>query len=265
MKRQYKAIGVMTVLIWLVLALAVSCQPPEVSGEQVDYSITAQGVVSQGSVESFTNAQGWSIELSRAQALVGPIYLYSGEARASLWQRALGINHAYACAAHAQFQSGRTLGEVPQQFGVDLLAGRTTLVEGAVGEGGTVQSVELHVQNPGQVEAGNEMAKSPEATYEFEGVATRQGVSIPFVASITLPEEGTHQIIDSIPAQVKMEQGSTLNLKVQLDRLFRDVDFSEFEGGESGELVELMPGTQAYSSMTFSLRARSAFVWEDGQ
>jgi hypothetical protein len=251
-----------TVVVSALFAFGSSCGT-EVSGDEVSYTISAEGAVEDGTPERFTNARGWQIELTRAQALVGPIYFYSGAARASLLERVLGINQAYACAAHAQFQSGRTLGETPLQFGVDLLGGPVTLTE-EIGETGEVRSVELHVQNPGQVEAGNELAESPTATYEFDGVATRDGVSVPFTAAITLPEDGTQQIVDSIAAQMQLDEGSDLHVKIQLDRLFRDVEFDDM-ATESSQPATIGPGTQAYSSMVFSLRSRTAFVWENGQ
>ena len=258
-----------TLMLWATLALGTgalgsSCGT-EVSGEEVSYTLSAQGAVRQGSVQDFTNARGWRIELTRAQALVGPMYFYSGEARASLFERLIGIQQAYACAAHAQFQSGRTLAEIPLQYGVDLLGGPAVLVEDERAEGGEVRSVELHVQNPGQVAAGNALAQSPEATYEFEGVATRDGQSVPFRAMVTLPEEGTHQIVDSISAQVTLDKGSELMLNLQLDRLFQDVDFTGLEPEGSNDYALIGPGTQAYASMLFSLHSREAFVWENVQ
>ena len=250
-----------TVLATALFASGTSCGT-EVSGDEVAYTITAEGSVAEGTPERFTNARGWQIELTRAQTLVGPIYFYSGAARASLLERILGINQAYACAAHAQFASGQTLGESPFQFGVDLL-GESVKLTDELGETGEIRSVELHVQNPGQVEAGNELAESPTATYEFEGVATREGVTVPFTAAITLPEEGTQQIVDSIEAQMELDEGADLHLKVMVDRLFRDVDFEDVAEAGSNAPVELGPGTQAYSSLVFSLRSRTAFVWEN--
>lgn len=252
------------VVVSVLLILGSSCGT-EVSGDEVTYAVSAEGAVADGTPERFKNERGWQIELTRAQALVGPIYFYSGAARASLFETLLGINEAYACAAHAQFQSGRTLGEIPFQYGIDLLAGPTTLVEEERGESGEIRSVELHLQNPGQVEAGNELASAPTATYEFEGVATRDGVSVPFVTAVTLPEDGTHQIVDSIPAQVELSDGADLHLKLRLDRLFRDVDFEALQESADGAPVTIEPGTQAYTSLVFSLRSRNAFVWENGQ
>jgi hypothetical protein len=257
-------LGTVAALGALTLGAGVSCgEQVAVSGEEVRYTIVAGGAVEEGTPERFVNAQGWQIELTQARTLVGPIYFYSGDARASLFDGLLGIPEAHACAAHAQFQSGRTLGETTLQFGVDLLGGEVTLVDDAVGEGGEVRSVELHVQDPGQVDPGNAMAQAtPETTYAFEGVASKEGVTVPFVAEVTLPEDGTHQIVDSIPAQMELGEGATLRVKVMVDRLFRDVDFGGLTPGEGGEAARIEPGTQAYSSLVFSLRARSAFVWE---
>ncbi len=256
--------GAVAALGAMTLFGGVSCgEQVTVSGEEVNYAIVASGGVEEGTTERFVNVKGWQIELTQARTLVGPIYFYSGEARASLFDGLFGASEAYACAAHSQFQSGQTLGETTLQFGVDLLGGDTMLVEDAVGVGGEVRSVELHVQNPGQVDAGNAMAEQvPETTYAFEGTASKDGVTIPFSAAVTLPEDGTHQIVDSIPANMELDEGSQLRVKVMLDRLFRDVDFGTLEPGEDGAAVAIEPGTQAYSSLVFSLRARSAFVWE---
>ena len=248
--------------LFFVLGLGMGCGE-EVSGDKVTYRISAQGAVAQGSVNQFTNAQGWEIKLTEARALVGPIYFYSGQARASLFERIIGINTAYACAAHSQFQSGRTLGETTNQYGVDLLGSPTVLVTDQQGESGQVRSIELHVQNPGQVTAGNDLVASAKDTYEFVGTASKDGKTISFKASVTLPEDGTHQIVDSIPAQVELNDGANLMLKLRVDRLFRDVKFDSFEPGT--EPVSISPGTQAYTAMLFSLRSREAFVWENAQ
>ena len=269
MKKRYgpRLVGVLVVALSTLSSVSGCEQDVAVSGEEVRYHVSAQGAVAEGEPGRFVNGRGWTVELTSARALVGPIYFYSGEARASLLERLIGINQAYACAAHAQFQSGTTLGETTLQFGVDLLAeAPTVLLEDAEGVAGEVRSVELHLQNPGQVEAGNEMAAAaPQATYEFAGTATKDQVSVPFTAAITLPEDGTHQIVDSIPAQMELEQDTTLKLHMQLDRLFRDVDFEPAAasgGDQAPEPVAIAPGSQAYSALTFSLRSRDAFVWE---
>lgn len=264
-KKTAHVCGLTLVVMALLLVLGASCgEQPQVSGQEVVYSFSVQGVVDNGSPTQFTNKAGWQIELSRAQALIGPVYFYSGEARASLMDRLIGINQAYACAAHSQFQSGRTLGEQTLQYGVDLLAGPTMLAGEGVGESGEVRSVELHVQNPGQVEAGNALAASLASTYEFEGVATRGEDRVPFTIAMTLPEEGTYQIVDSIPARMQLDEGSALLLEMRLDRLFRDVDFEDLvEQVDGDEPVAIVPGSQAYTSLTFSLRSRDAFHWEN--
>lgn len=262
--KTYHVFTITSVIAVLFLLCGASCiEGTEVSGDEVIYSISVQGAVEEGTPEKFTNARGWEVQLTRAQALVGPIYFYSGEARASLMHKLFGINEAYACAAHSQFQSGRTLGELPLQYGVDLLNGSSMLSAGERGEGGEVRSVELHVQNPGEIEAGNTLAASLGSTYEFEGVATRDDKSVQFKVAMTLPEEGTHQIVDSIPADIELGDGSTLHLKLLLDRLFQEVDFEGLDSSGSTSPVMIEPGTQAYTSLVFSLRSRSAFVWEN--
>lgn len=250
------------IALFCAFGLGMGCGT-EVSGDQASYRVSAQGTVANGSVNQFTNAQGWEIKLTKAQVLVGPIYFYSGQARASFFERLIGINIAYAGGTHSQFQSGRTLGEMTRQYGVDLLGKPSTLVTDQRGESGKVRSVELHVQNPGQVEAGNDLVASAKDTYEFAGMASKDDKTISFTVSITLPEDGTHQIIDSIPTQIELDDGVNLMLKLHVDRFFRDVDFDSFE--QSTEPITIEPGTQAYTTMFFSLRSRDAFVWENTQ
>lgn len=231
----------------------------ETAGEYATYSVAARGVTSNGTPSSFESQAGWKIELTDARALVGPVYFYAGEARASLFDTLLGINSAYACAAHSQFSSGETLGQIPLQFGVDLLSGETELgqVDGARG---TVRSVELHLQDPGAVDAGNDMAEAMTgSTVVLEGTASKDGQSVPFIAEVTLSEEGTVQIVDSISASAPVEQGSNVMIDIELDRWFAAVDFSSLteQDGEGRFIVSA--GTQAFGAMTYSVRARSAF------
>lgn len=237
-----------------------------VGEEEVAWSVSVTGTAEDQAMSdatSFTTDKGWRVELTQAQLLVGPIYMYSGEARASLLERLLGPNQAYACAAHAQFQSGETLGEIPMQYGVDLTDGTTRIVEQAIGEAGTVQSVELHLQNPGQVDAGNALARDNlPSTFVFAGTATKDGEEVPFAGELTLPEEGAYQIVDSIPANFDLSEGAEVELRVAVDRWFANVDFSTLEQPSDADgVATISPGTQAYSALTFATRSRANFTW----
>lgn len=242
-------------------AMAAPSCVDETSGEEVTWALAVQGLTDQGeATSSFENARGWTVELEQANLLIGPLYFYSGAPRASLFDRLLGIQSAYACAAHAQFQSGETLGEVPMQFGVDLMAGETLLAEDLRGSAGRVQSFELHLQEPGATTPGNDRAsQAPTSTLIFAGTASKDGQQVPFAGQLTLPEEGTIQAVDSIPANLELADGDTLRVGVRLDRWFQDVDFSTLEQTDEQGQHLILPGTQAYGAMTFSVRSRKAF------
>lgn len=253
----------------LALFALPACTPEAgTGGEQITFSAAMTGARVDGGSPSdaMETSRGWQVTLTRADMLVGPIFMYSGAPRASLFEQFIGIKSAHACAAHAQFESGTTLGDLGQQYGVDLLARESTLVSERQGVAGELRSLELHLQEPGasgQLEPGNAMASSQtDATIMFEGSATKDGMTVPFVGTVTLPEEGTVQAVDSIGASGDLSSGSTVLIKVYIDQWFDEVDFAalaEQATADDKGRYTIAPGTQAYGAMTLSVRSRYAF------
>ena len=117
---------IVTVMTVSIPAVMLSCEA-ETAGRSIRFQTAAKGAVDFGaSLTDFENAKGWRIELTRALALLGPIYFYGGEPMASRRVVVPGAGVAAACPTHAQYDYGAVLGEVLEQYVVDLLAEKPT-------------------------------------------------------------------------------------------------------------------------------------------
>lgn len=207
----------------------------QTAGTRVRYQTAFAGSLSSGAASSqFTNKLGWKIQLAEAKMLVGPIYFYSGEPRASLWKRWFGVGAAAACTTHAQFDSGKILGEVQEQVVVDLLASEPTALGVVSGVSGHMQSLELHLHPPGTLQdssIGSQVLGN--STLVMKGKASKDNTEIPFQVSFNIPDIGKMRIIESISSDVLLEEpvvkNGTLVVQVYLDRWFTNVNFGTLE------------------------------------
>jgi len=255
--------AVLAALVGVVLAIGVdlaSCG--ETAGQEISFATAIAGGVSQGTVQEFTTYAGWKVKLEKALAAVGPLYFYEGEPQASWMQRLLGANLARACPTHAQYNKGTVLGEVLEQYVVDLLKGAPTSTGDVFGLAGTCRTVELHLHPPGEVSPGSpagDFAALGGHTIYLAGSAEKGGTTIRFADGITIPDEGLLQIVESIAAEVKLESGAqgTLLLEALLDQWLASVDFSTLtaQGGDH----RFTAGTQAHSALLRGVRARGAY------
>jgi hypothetical protein len=199
------------------------------------------------------------------------VYFYDGEARASLWQRLLGSGVVYACPTHAQFDFGVVLGQILEQYAVDLLSTTPTLIGEIGGVEGHCRSLELHLHPPGRVQAGGSaelMQKLDGATIKMAGEASKDGDKVAFSAKLTIPERGTMRIVDSITADValknKTEKQGVLLLQVLLDVWFANVDFATNAQQDPNQAILLDEDTIA---LLQGVRSRYAYraVWSTSQ
>ncbi len=234
-----------TLLLALPLFVSLTACGAQTAGHRVSYKAAFAGAVSKGTIQEFTNKHGWKIQLQEAKLLVGPLYFYSGEPRASLWQQWFGVNAAAACPTHAQFDNGQVLGEVQNQIVVDLLSPTPTPLGTIEGIEGHMQSMELHLHPPGTLEQSNVEdlpTKLQGATLYMSGRASNDTEGVPFKVSFVIPDTGTMRIIESISSNVKLEEDSvqkgSLVLQVYLDKWFTNVNFATVgQQNRSGETM----------------------------
>ncbi|MDI7269192.1 MAG: hypothetical protein QME96_14475, partial [Myxococcota bacterium] len=260
-----------SVVLALVLGLgplhgAISSCQTATPGQEILFELGVEGSLSTGRPpsEAFETYAGWTVTLNRALAAVAPVYFYEGEAMASNWERVFGIPSAYACPTHAQHNYGAVLGEVLEQHGVDLL-GETASLGEVLGYAGTCRSVELHLHPPGEVPIGSGADVITDLdghTVLLEGTATREGRTVPFVARLTLPDEGLMRIVESISADVELrdaaERPGRVVVQVLLDQWLATVDFDSLVESEGGRFV-FTDETQAWSALVRGIRWRDSY------
>jgi hypothetical protein len=239
------------------------------AGEMVSYEVAARGRLSGGDrVAPFENALGYTVELSSAQLAIGPVYFYSAKPQASLLERFAGINVAFACPVHAQYDHGAVIGEVLEQRAVDLLSASTSLGM-TTGEAGVIQSFEVHLHPPGEVPAHSPVDVLGGVTVRLAGVASRDEEAIEFEGALDIPDQEVWRIVTNISADVDLTGEATPNgratVNVHLDTWFDKVDFSELD--ENGDAPrQFTEGTVAYEVLVmYGMRSRGAYSlsWEE--
>ncbi len=250
--------------------LTTSCDATT-AGESITFATGVQGATSKGSISSFTTSGGWTVQLTQAIVLMGPMYYYSGEAMTqnSLWFHT-GI--ANACSTHSQFDYGTVLGEVFQQQAVNLLAPTVTSTGMVAGEKGTCLSMELHYHPRGDqglavVDENALLNVLQNDSILLTGTASNADRAIPFSARVTIPDEGTMRIVQniegSVPLRDKSEKPGRLLTRVFLDAWLDGVDFSTLTEVESDGVYRFTNDTQAMTALVQAVRNRYSydFIW----
>jgi hypothetical protein len=242
----------------------------ETAGESIRFNTAVLGTTEQGkSASSFDTAKGWSVTLSSAHAVFGPIYFYGGEpmARARPLMRLFG-GVAMACPTHAQYDYGAVLGEVLEQYVVDLLADAPTSTGEVQGEAGTCHSAELHLHPPGdqQLPAGSsrtEFDKLDGYTIVIVGTANKDTAAVPFHAALDIPDEGTMRIVQNIAGDVELddvsERAGSIVVQILLDGWFDQVDFSSLTETDGDGNYLFSDGTQARTALLQAVRNRYSY------
>jgi len=242
----------------------VSCERTT-AGKEVAFRASVQGSTS-GSTPAdaaFTTYAGWNVTLSQAVTVMGPLYFYEGAPQASLLHRFFSIPTAHACPTHAQYNKGAVLGEVVQQYAVDLLGEPTDLGE-VFGIAGTCRTVEVHLHPPGEVPMGpspTDVDVLGGQTIRIEGQAEKGGVEVPFVAALSIPDEGLMRVVESIAAEVVLDDASgvgTLVVEPLLDMWFATVEFDSLTE-QDGERYVFSDGTQAWNALLRGVRSRQSY------
>lgn len=257
----------------LMILTAFGCGD-ETAGEALSFDTAALGVTDTGAPsDPFTNNKGWRITLERAALALGPIYYYSAEAQASLFDRLFSIKSANACPAHAQFDKGSVLGEIRQQVVVDLLTASPTPTGISDGEKGRCKMFELHFHPPGEIPAASDDAAfAPLNGHSFfiRGLAERDDTAIHFEGFLTIPDEGTMRIVEQISADVTLDGGDgEAIVGIHVDKQLANLDFASIID-EAGECVEdaeegvcaIGEESQAYLAWLTGVRSRQSYSLE---
>ncbi len=265
------------IALLILIVLTIWGCGDETAGEALSFDTAAQGVTESGMPNhTFTNSKGWQITLESAVLAVGPVYYYSSQAQASLFDRLFSIKSAYACPAHAQYDKGTVLGEIRQQVVIDLLAESPTTTGISEGEKGHCQMFELHFHPPGEIPSASDGAAFEPLdghSFAISGIAEKDDVEVAFSGYLTIPDEGTMRIVESIPADVVLDGREGLAVtQIHIDRQLTNLDFASIID-ESGVCLEdagdgicrIGEESQAYLAWQYGVSSRESYslVWQE--
>ncbi len=253
------------IITLVVVTGGVDCA--QTAGEAIVYEASAGAALASQpgatDVRRFTTAAGYAIELTEARVLIGPAYFYGGGQRASLFD--LRPSVAFAHPSDDTFDRGPVLGDVLDQYVVDLLAGPTEL--GIVpGIKGTIQTLELELQPPGYTalaSTATELETMNGHTFVLEGVAEKDGVQYPFRAEGDLVGEAAQRVVDSIESSVDVadreDRSGFMHVDVYLDEWLRFVEFAEVEEEDDQGRKRFSEESNAGVALRRGIRSRFAF------
>lgn len=225
----------------VVVVLLGACTE-STGGERFDFAAAAGGA--SESALPFTNQRGWSIDLSRAELSVGPVYLNAaaplrGQA-VSWWSQWVPMAHA---AGEDHLAGGRVLGEVLGRVTFDALS--PVLVPFSTPGTATseqVRTADVWLYPPPGVSA--EATKNIPASLSVAGVASRGQDSIPFRGELKIDENWLPEALPGSRASrtvMSLRQirglsfsflpkpGGRLEMRVDVRELFRGADFGSLE------------------------------------
>jgi hypothetical protein len=225
-------------------------------GQRVALRTRAE-VVANG--EAFTNAQGWSVELSEALLSVGSLYYFHGApaVEASRWPALLGLRTAHAHPGH--YQSGDALGQMLEPWAFDVLAG------GALPDGDGVTGVyrtgSLVFAAPSAGPAAGELG---ELVASVRGVANKEGEESRHFRALAGFDEVARSVADAAVAGCPFEEATvggdgTVTVTFTPEIWFRLVDFALVDAGTEDEPADFAPQTQPRIAFSQGLAQASAY------
>lgn len=228
-------------LLPLLLALASGCG--DTTGSQrVAFAVEAAGIERDAAQPlSFTNDQGWSITLSEARVVLGPLYLNTiapleGDRRSPLQRIGdLLLPSAYAD-GEAHLGSGRIVAQVTTQVEVDALAPALAAVPGG-GDGIDVPALTAEVW------LFNRDGALGGAAVRVTGTARRDELEVPFEGALVIDQSlvsaggsiDEARKVRGIPARVTPSEGGALRVRVDPRGWFDGADFRELTAGAARE------------------------------
>lgn len=214
----------------------------------------------------FTNAKGWTVDVTKALVSTGAHYLYDGETLFAARTSPPRLRGFFATAfAHpGHYVPGNAKGEILSASSADLLAG------GALGAGsgvtGTVRSASFSFAAPAVGSFASELGQN---VIVLEGAAALGSSSRLFRAEILAAEvadaKGRPEIEGCPVATVDMASDGVVTIAVRVDLWLDQVDFTDVPESADGKPVvlsdglarnQLVRGTKAALAYAFSYAPR---------
>jgi len=245
---------------------AGSCVPT--SGREVSFDLRLETAwPDAGTPGTFTTETGWTVTLTDARAVVGPVYLFEkppvglsrfDPARA-LYDLVIPAAHAHAGDQH--FAGGTVHGEFIEQRVFDLL-GAPVLIEGLTGTHARVRSFSV-VLFPAR--EGLDGAESMEgAQLVVAGTATKDTATVRFRGALSIADEGRLRYVDGIPADATLDDGGTFAVRLHPTRWFSRADFSTLTAHDDDDTFEIDRDSQVFGAWFIGARSADAYSadWE---
>lgn len=246
----------------LALSLALAaCQP--IGVPEVPFSFRLETERIDGAVDRFDTSAGWHVTLDEARVVVGPIYLHAnppvGMASRGPLRRAwdLLVPSAVAHAGDQDFFGGAVHGELLTPVVYDVLSGGLDAGE-AIGDAARLRSFTLGLFPAGRrVDEGDPLAT---AQAVVRGTATKEGLTVPFVGAMAIPDVDRNRWVDGLPADAVLSEGGVFVLTVRPKRWLDRARFDELDtdADEGRRLID--PDSQAWAAWQLGLRSSDAWA-----
>lgn len=257
----------MTRSIWLIVLACIACGPESgTGGRSIVFTteVVADPAPGETSPATFTTPDGYRVTLTRAQLVVGPLYLFENPPQFA-WRPRRGFWDAIADmvvpAAHAHpgdafFSGGRALGEWTDQFVVDALTSTPLTLGASVGIAGTARSFSLVYFPPGEL---------AESSVRIAGVAAKDGMELHFTAAVSYPGPIADQRVDFVAVEASLDEGGVFTLHVKPYRWLDGALFDRVAAPADDPHVALGTDHQPYRALLVNLRRQTAFAgsWRD--
>lgn len=258
-------------------ALLGACGDDATSSKRV--TLKTQITADDGVKEPFTNAYGWSIQLTKAAVSIGPLYYYDGApifsaglapsmrapsrrargARAALaWF--FGVNTAHAHPGH--YKPGNAMGQVLDPSSADLMKGVVELPTGD-GVAGTYRSGSFTFGDP---PAGDAVEQLDGHVVVLEGTATKDDMTRHFRAIADVGD-----VLDSyeepklegcaFAEEPDVEADGTVTLHVKPSVWLDQSEFDDVPEGTPEAPSELTPDEEAFKAFVRGLKKGSAVIF----
>ncbi|MCB9591168.1 MAG: hypothetical protein H6719_00425 [Sandaracinaceae bacterium] len=243
-----KLTGALALAAALTLASAVSCTAT--AGIPIELRLALEPL-SDGAA---TTPTGWSVELTEATLLVGPIYAYAPLEEPMALRPPFGPALALAHGGFDPLDGRLVRGEYLDQLAFDALGGRVDLgaIDGLLGE---VDELSVVLDEP---RGANTSPDGPTHGHHawVRGVATREGETVTFEGGIDIEDEGLLRRVDGVPVEGgALADGVTLVVGVDPSRWLSEANFTDLTGG-----VEVLgEDTQPHRAWRLGVRSAAAY------
>lgn len=221
-------------------------------------------------VGELTTDTGWSVRLTSARMVLGPIYLFENPSPLQAQTRGVfkSLLNALVPTAHAHdgdfFSGGTVLGEWDREVVFDLLAGGEAQVLGrSPGIAGRARSFSLLLQPPSRA-LGDEAASLQGHSMLLAGTAFRGEARVPFRVALDFPPPVELQRVDFVPIDADLDDDGLFVVEARPHQWFEGAHFDRLTLPADGSPVDITPETQVHRALSVNVRRFTAFsgAWE---